>query len=125
MHRGRKCDNRLYGSQSQFIPVANKTVLGMGFVPDFTTFRLGDDVNLSLRGVLGFTEVILRVVTTVDAELSSTSIGEQVLVERIAANTRIPMPQKSLRALLTTIGLQGVLLTQDLLQFLRQTNVIK
>src|ERR1700730_5241202 len=42
MHRGRTCDNRLYGAQSQFIPVACEASLGMDFVPKYVRVDIGD-----------------------------------------------------------------------------------
>ncbi len=124
MHRGRKCDGKLWGAQSAFVPIANPTALGMDFLPEYQRVSQGDEVSLSLHGVLGFTEVILRIVTTIDAELSATIVGEQVLIERISACIQTPAKQDKLPNLFATIGWPSVILTTALLQLLRKSGSI-
>ncbi|MGF7211962.1 hypothetical protein GGE65_006584 [Skermanella aerolata] len=125
MHRGRKCDNRLFGWQSQFVVVANEASLGMDFIPEHKIYKIGDDVSLSLHGVLGFTEVLLRIATTVDAELSATPVGEKVLVERISKTASTPLMRERLPNLFTTMGWQGVPLTTELLTVLKAAAIIR
>jgi hypothetical protein len=124
MHRGRECDGKLWGAQSAFIPVASAPALGMDFVPEHLIFKRGDQVHLSLHGVLGFTDVILRIATTVNAELVATLAGEQVLIERIKSNTQIPVRPEKIPSLFTTLGWTGATLTPDLLNFLRQSGAV-
>ncbi len=54
--------------------------LGVAEVPQHAPVRsLGDSVSLSLRGVVGFGEIVLKLVTTLDAELAKTKEAEQIL----------------------------------------------
>ncbi|MDP1840210.1 MAG: hypothetical protein Q8N31_23445 [Reyranella sp.] len=124
MHRGRHCDGKLYGAQSKFIPIATKSELGMDFVPEHKRYQLGDKIELSLHGVLGFTEVILRIVTTVDAELAATKVGEGVLISRMIATVPTPKQPSSLKTIFNTMGFQGVPITTDLTKLLRRAGII-
>ena len=50
--------------------------LGVGEVPKTTVATLGNPVKLVLRGVVGLCGILLRIVTTLDCELSGTKGGE-------------------------------------------------
>ncbi len=126
MHRGRRCDGKLYGAQSEFVPVANTGALGMDFVPDYSTYEIGDPIQLSFRGVLGFTDVILRIVATVDAELSRSLLAEAEIIRRIKSAKRTPIKRPdSLRSLFNTFGIQGVVVRPDLVSLFRSNAVLK
>jgi hypothetical protein len=124
MHRGRTCDNKLYGWQSHFTPIADKKSLGMEFVSNYFRANIGDRVQLDLHGCLGFTEVILRIVTTIDAELSQTDIGEDAFVSRIATYSRGPIPVVKLPKLFDTMGLKSSVIGPPLLQLLKSKGVL-
>ena len=125
MHRGRICDGKLYGAQSQFMPIANKTDLGMPFVPAYSVANIGDGISISLHGVLGFTDVILRIVSTVDAELAKTKLGETVIVNRILAIAQTPLARDSIPTMFNTFGMRGIILTPDLIAMLKRSNVVR
>lgn len=124
MHRGRKCEGKLWGAQSEFIPVSTQSALGMDFVPEHQIANQGDEIHVSLHGVLGFTEVILRIVTTIDADLAATEEGEQVIIARIADSIQIPTKLSKLPNLFTTMGWPGAILTPELLGLLRTSGVV-
>jgi hypothetical protein len=56
--------------------------LGTRAMPEYFPFALGDPVTVTLRGVVGFSEVVLRIVTTIDAELALTQQGETEFFRR-------------------------------------------
>lgn len=61
----------------------NASSLGVSEVPEHHAISgQGSIVKLSLRGVVGFGEVVLKLISTLDAEISKASIAENVLVER-------------------------------------------
>jgi hypothetical protein len=124
MHRGRRCDGKLFGAQSDFTPIANRAGLGMAFVPAYTPYQIGDQVSLELHGVLGFTDVILQIITTIDAELTKTSIAEGCLIARMKAENSTPLPERKLPRALDTMGLKGVKCTTEFVRFMRSNNVI-
>jgi hypothetical protein len=124
MHRGRKCDGKLYGAQSELLPVATSAQLGMKFVPTHTPYQQGDPVSISMHGVLGFTDVILRMITTIDAELSKTQIGETHLVSRLKSGRTSAMHEKKLLTQCGSFGWQGIVVTPALRSFLQNNKAI-
>lgn len=64
------------------------STLGVTEVPDaHPIMQQGDMVKLRLRGVVGFGEIILKLISTLDVELSKTAYAEHVLKDRwIAIN---------------------------------------
>ena len=123
MHKGRTCDGKLWGAQSDLLPVATPAALGMDFVPEHVITQQSEQVQIRLHGVLGFTDVILRIATTVDAEVSATRAGEQILAERIADRTA-PIRLERLPNLFTTIGWPSAILTPDLTEFLKRSGCV-
>lgn len=124
VHRGRKCDGKLWGAQSVFLPVATTIALGMEFVPEHQIVKQSDDVHLNFHGVLGFTEVILRIAITVDAELCATPEGERILLQRIAERTSIPTKREKLFNLFTTIGWSNTHVSSDLVSYLERSGIL-
>jgi hypothetical protein len=51
---------------------------------------LGDPIALELRGVIGFSDVILKLICTYDADLSESIAAERHVIERIT-----PIPKKT------------------------------
>jgi hypothetical protein len=56
--------------------------LGMSRVPRLTQFTLNEPLPVTLDSVLGFGEILHRIVTTVDAELSVSQRAELIMVRR-------------------------------------------
>jgi hypothetical protein len=86
--------------------------MGMRDLPEMPQVKDGARVTLSLRGVIGFTDVLLRLVTTIDAEVAVTDAGATELMQRWrdAYGGLRPLPavrsrrDGSLRILLNRIG---------------------
>ncbi len=98
----------------------------------FPVTTAGDLVKLSLRGVVGFGEIILKLVTTLDAELSRTTEAEAVLAQRW---TKLHGPRYSLPAgvrpqetriekLIRKLGLESPIDPIALLPMLRRRNLV-
>ncbi|MFZ5551402.1 MAG: hypothetical protein ACOZJX_22095 [Pseudomonadota bacterium] len=82
VHRGGVSSQRSVDASASFAAETTQT-LGVTEVPKhFPIAAVGDPVRLSLRGVVGFGEIVLKLVTTLDAELSRTIEAEAVLAER-------------------------------------------
>lgn len=124
MHRGRTCDGKLWGAQSAFVPVANQNLLGMDFVPEYFPAQQGNSVRLSFHGILGFTDVILRIATTIDAELSASPEGEINLLNRMRERTTMPTKLQKLPNLFVTLGWNNIDFKEDFVQFLKNNGVL-
>jgi hypothetical protein len=56
--------------------------LGLGRGPELPPMRSGQPVMMTIAGVGGLTEVILKIVTTIDVELAPTNVAEKELWQR-------------------------------------------
>jgi hypothetical protein len=56
--------------------------LGIKEVPAMNSTVLGQPVLLNLRGVVGLYDVVIRLLTTLDAELAAAKLAEDVLVAK-------------------------------------------
>lgn len=126
LHKGKVCDGKLWGAQSAFSPFANSANLGMKFTPQHSIFGIGDPVKANLHGVLGFTEVILRMVTTIDAELSRSEAAERHLVHRLKEAPNLPLTSTSkVQNIFNNMGIQGVSITPDLNTLLKVNGIVR
>lgn len=66
----------------RFSRVATTSDLGVTTVPQHLPVQAGSEVRLSLRGVVGFSDILLRVIVTIDAELACEPKAEHTLVQR-------------------------------------------
>lgn len=57
--------------------------------------NIGDPIQLQLRGVVGFSDVVLRLIHTLDVELAISSYAERVFYEIWTRNHAIPVKLKS------------------------------
>jgi len=76
MHRSGIADQKLIDAYSQFSVLSSPTSLGVPEVPSHTAPLLGTRIKISLRGVVGLTDIVLRIITTLDAELSRSEDSE-------------------------------------------------
>jgi hypothetical protein len=79
-------------------------------IPEHYPPAAGQPVEFSLRGVIGLTAVVLRLVMTIDAELSQTQVAEDEFVQRFRdryGTVVLPggQPQRSRRVRLLTKNL--------------------
>lgn len=58
------------------------TSLGVKQKPEFPQVILGDQIELSLRGVVGFSDVVLRLIASFDLLLSDSVFAENVIKKR-------------------------------------------
>lgn len=56
--------------------------LGVSEVPEIISFKSDETVKVSLRGVVGFGEIVLRLIATLDAELSQSRYAEMCFINR-------------------------------------------
>ncbi len=80
-HNGGKANQRTVDSYNNFSSIASK--LGTKEIPQISVVSsVGDNVNVSLRGAIGFTDVLLRIIATYDVEFSALKICEAELKQR-------------------------------------------
>ena len=82
MHGGGIADEKLMSAYAAFEPVANPQALGVAQVPAYEVPVLGSRTRLLLRGAVGFTHIVFKIMATVDAELSRTLASEASFVAK-------------------------------------------
>ncbi len=82
MHRGGVGDKRVQDAFNNFSTVASTAALGVSEVPKHFPIVLGAPIQLSLRGVVGFSHIVLKIMSSVDAELSQAVEAEKVFLAR-------------------------------------------
>lgn len=92
MHSGGRATARTSEAYLLFAPVATPIALGLKEVPEHTPVSVGAKVKLSLRGVVGLSDALRRIMLTVDAELTETTAAEDEMKARSAAVRRRHLP---------------------------------
>ncbi len=82
MHGGGIADQRLLDAYASFSAVATSADLGVTEVPNHHAVTLGAKIQISLRGVVGFSHLVLKLIGTLDAELCRSDAAERVFVKR-------------------------------------------
>lgn len=82
IHHGGIVDQRLENAYHEFQPVATVADLGLKEVPNHIQPIINNPIQISLRGVVGIGDVIIRIITTLDAEFSVTQIAESEIISR-------------------------------------------
>lgn len=67
-----------------FAPVSGRTSLGMRGRLEHHPFVAGQRVTLKLRGVVGFCDILIRLMRSIDAEASRSLLAESITKERLA-----------------------------------------
>lgn len=81
-HRGGLANQKTYDAYLSFLPVAKKSLLGVSEIPIFHPIKIDHPIKISLRGIVGFGEIIIKIVTTLDAELACSLKSEKEIIER-------------------------------------------
>lgn len=81
IHNGGKASGEAVAAYAAFFQVANEKDLNVKKLDPISPFTLGTPVSVSIRSVVGLGEIMLNIMTTVDAELSKTPIGESKLLD--------------------------------------------
>ncbi len=83
IHNGGVADQKLVDAFTDFQPTSSPLAMKMRGVLEHYPAVLGDKTPLSLRGVVGFCDVILRLMVTVDAQISGSKAAEEAALSRI------------------------------------------
>lgn len=119
-HNGGIATPKAVDAYVDFLAVATPASLGMTEVPIHHAAVLDQPVLLNLRGVVGFSDIVLRMIVTLDAELSRSWRAERHLkdqwlrrngrrytlkstnaqdrarqIQRLVAKLRLPRPQQT------------------------------
>ncbi len=82
IHRGGVADQKLIDAYNQFSLVASPASLGVAEVPIHTAPLIAKPIKISLRGVVGLTDIVLKIITTLDAELCRSKDSEPPFITK-------------------------------------------
>ena len=88
MHRNCIASKKLMKAYKAFISKATTSDLDVSEVPIVLPPTLGNPVRLSLRGVIGFSQIVQRIITLSDINLMCSMAAEKELAERVPQNWR-------------------------------------
>jgi hypothetical protein len=131
-HGGGRASEKTLLAYSDFAPLTNSD-LALEEKPEAVQPVLGDRLALTLRGVVGFTDVVLRLIATFDAELAMCPRAEDEIVNRWRANygKRIQLKadptarDKQVIHCLRKIGLPEPDTAKPLIKLLRDHSLVK
>ncbi|KXK11969.1 MAG: hypothetical protein UZ14_CFX002002549 [Chloroflexi bacterium OLB14] len=86
IHRDGIADEKTEEAYRNFSLIANPSDLGVKEVPIHFPIERYKPVNISLRGVVGLSDIVLRIIATIDAELSRSTNAENEFVSRWKSN---------------------------------------
>jgi len=86
IHRGGVAGKRAGAAYLEFAPVSTKAALGMNGALIHDPISEGDKIRLHLRGVVGFCDVLFRMIVTIDAELCRSIHAEAVLEDALRSS---------------------------------------
>lgn len=88
VHSGGIAGQNAVDAYAAFQPVSGKAQLGRKGELSFHPVALNQRVSLNLRGVVGFTDVLIKIIATIDAELCRAEKAETVFEKALRASGR-------------------------------------
>lgn len=88
-HGGGRANSRFIDDAQRLAGIAARGLPPLKWFPALPTLAEGESIDIPFKDMLAFSEVLRRIVCTVDAELAQTRKGEQVFVRRFAADRRL------------------------------------
>lgn len=82
MHNGSKADIKLTDAYAKYSPFSTPEALDVSEVPEFLSPVLGEEIRLSLRGVVGFSYILIKILVSLDTELLCTANAEEEFISR-------------------------------------------
>lgn len=106
MHNAMVADDKLINAYTPFSNLSPAD-LNMSEIPAHTVPIKGEKVKVNLRGVIGFSQVVLQIMLTCDNELLRSSFAEKELLDRLkkVAPSKLEVSNKKERALRQVKGM--------------------
>jgi hypothetical protein len=132
IHVGGSQSNRLAEAEAGYKALGN-AALGVAEVPRFNPQTPGKRVRLDLRGVVGFGEIVLRLMCTLDIELSQAKDCERVFVTKwrsthgnrpVTIASRPDPRMRRIKSLVKQLGLPKPIVSPQFEAWLRSEQLI-
>lgn len=83
MHNNGKANSDLIDRYNEFSNITSASDLNMSEIPEHYAPALNDKIRISLRGVIGFSQVVIQIMLTSDTELLRSQYAEKEMLERL------------------------------------------
>ena len=129
-HNGGEADQETVDAYNEFKAIGTIADLGLNEVPLHHPVPLGKKIELELRGVIGLSDLVLRVITTYDAQLSETAMAERELTNRISPVgakrqfVKAAARDRRIASLIHNSGLPAATLTPKFVSFLQKEKLV-
>lgn len=133
MHSGGFADQKLVDASNLYDSLSASD-LNMKVKPEYVKFNLNDRVELKIQGVVGFTDIILQLITSIDAELLKMKKAEDVFIGRLNNFTnnktigidKLPKgKKKAIRSIIQQSGFAKPSQLDELENLMKTNHVIK
>ena len=129
-HNGGRANERTKTSYDSFKAAIKDGRIGGAPIPHHSIVSaIGDPVKITYRGVVGFSDIVLRIIATYEIDLCSFAIVEQELQSRIQPDNRfwpgdVRKKDRRLKKLLQTNDFPVVTITPKLRAFLQAKGLV-
>jgi hypothetical protein len=82
MHNGRRADTKLVNAYNDFHPIATASDLDVSECPEHYVPVIDQLIKISLRGVVGLSFIVIKIISTVDSELLKSVQAEAEVISR-------------------------------------------
>lgn len=132
MHNGSIANQKLINAYTDYLPFATASSLCVSEVPDFPAPALGTEVQVSLRGVVGFSYILIKLLVSLDTELLCAADAEAEFIARYQQKHKImrtlkPNADESRRQVKQYVqqcGFPKPLAVDDIITFLLNNHLI-
>lgn len=132
MHNGSIADQKLINAYTDYLPFATASLLCVSEVPDFPVPALGTEVQMSLRGVVGFSYILIKLLVSLDTELLCAADAEAEFIARYQQKHKIMQTLKpntnesrqQVKQYVQQCGFPKPLAVDDIIAFLLNNHLI-
>ena len=132
MHNGAKANTNLIQAYNAYLPFATPADLEVSEVPEFPIPILGSEIEISLRGVVGFSFILIKILVSLDTELLCSIDAEKEFVARYKekhAILRTLKPdadgaRRQVKQYVQQCGFSAPLSIDDVIQFLLNQHLV-
>lgn len=89
MHNGALANKRLCEAYKNHITYNNKSTLKVSEMPIFNKPDENKKIDISLRGVVGFSYILIKIIASIDTELIRTKEAEDIFISRYKSTHKI------------------------------------
>ena len=82
-HNGKQTSQRLVDAYSKYLPYADSSALNVKEIPEIKAPTINTPAALTLRGVIGFSYIVIQIMLTSDAELLCSQYAEEEFLYRL------------------------------------------